>query len=1329
MQGTPWSRFAPKSVLASVLLLAGCGPVAIGAAVGSAGGGGGAAGPASPTLARLDPAFQPDADRTVVGVRIAQSSSRQVRLRLEYDLGQGRVPVPAANLLPYDPAGRRPAPLLPLDAAQNFLVTPSSGGTAVYLSWDHRADLGQVERRNVTLFAVFTDALLSQADFASDAANSVQLLANATVGRELGQLSDLVLRRQSTDPESAFVVDAVLQDRGGDREATGFSFEYAVTSAVPQESDFVVLPPAIPTAVTDTEQPDGSVRSTLSFGFDPLQLGVPFGDYTNFWIRVQARETYPQNRSDLPASVLVGPQNLLQLAATSVGFAPRIEGARVVNPGSAQSNAGDPGKPWLRLPISVSITNPSPTRAMRVRLQGRYEIDNTTFPCTPVLDGDPQTDAEFDLAPLERRRQFVVWNVAFDEGLGNRLVNDPPYSTPRLCQVSVEAVRIASPGSALAGAPLRASASAGPTQLSTNPFVDFRENLLADVGRTWSAGDEQTQATRDLFFTRFPTSGGGAQETTLGLDQQFEPLQITPPPPVFDFLAATPPVNNGVYDLVPTDFDPDAPDCLVWIDGSFRYVRWPNSAGAVVEQLGPVGAALGRRGRDPITFTIGSGSAQQKVAVFHTWDEQVSGGNKTVQVRLTAVARNSLGGFAITTGPVDTFFLNGTPAVNISAVGGDFDGDPATHELVLGTSGTERATAPLPGLLHRWTFSLSGAQLVISAPAPLATMPPATGDATRNISAWLMTGWRDEAGSRDGLVVVRQLDGTPTLNRELDVWVLRQNAGGGLQTSWSLLTSELSARPVGQGGFPELGITSLRRVFAEDLDGNVDGIGGSDLLLVFERRESATNQVFADVWLYARRAARPAQWRRIVKDLVVLDPVTLQPYSQFGGQVDAEAFQLVDVNGDRLLDLLTAERRLLPPVPPAQPQPARDAHCNYLASSLSGVAGKLRNLGAEAGLPERRSVLPGLLDADGDGNTDVVTGGLLLLGSPDGTYTQARSLVAGPLARHRVERLFLDAPADSMEVIVGDESINAQNRVYRLGGMGAGVTSLSVTTLFDYSLGGSGDLREVRTLTAPDTGARRVKDLVGLVGGPATSSLRRGRVEGGTTLLSASMWSGQVATAAGLALVRRSAIPLGSTAGTEAEVQDVVVADAQNPGRVVIFESHNAYQPRTFDFAGENVVRIAEGSIGSDSLEDLCVLTEQNGIYRVRCLQQSADPSFGIGQPAAQLELARFQRPFASSAIRSLQFDRGARAFAQGFLLVDDDQGGSLRSEVRLLRPIGDSAGLALRMVRSPLDQPVDLPIEAVVADRDKDQLIEVTGGQRAVTQGLQTLQTNIAPQ
>jgi hypothetical protein len=1328
MQGRPRSAFAPKSVVASLLLLAGCGPVAIGAAV-SSGGGGGAAGTPAPTLLPLD-TFQPDADRTLVGVRIAQASSRQVRLRLEYDLGQGLQRVPAGNLLSYDPGNRQPSAPLPLDGAGNFLVTPTRSGSAVYLSWNHLADLGQVERRNVTLFAVFTDALLSAPDFASDAANSVRLPQSGTVGRELGQLSDLVLRRQSTDPESAFVVDAVLQDRGGDREATGFSFEYAVTSTVPQEGDFVVLPPAIPTAVTDTEQPDGSVRSTLSFGFDPLQLGVPFGDYANFWIRVQARETYPLNRSDLPASVLVGPQNLLQLAATSVGFAPRIDGARVVNPGSAESNAGDPGKPWLRLPISVSITNPSPTRAMRVRLQGRYTIDNATFPCTPVLDGDPQTDAEFDLAPLERRRQFVVWNVAFDEGLGNRLVNDPPYSTPRLCQVSVEAVRIASPGAALAGAPLRASAPAGPTQLSTNPFVDFRENLLAQVGRTWSAGDEQTQATRDLFFTQFPTSGSGVQETTLGLNQQFEPLQITPPPPVYDFLAATPPVNNGVYDLVPTDFDPDAPDCLVWIDGSFRYVRWPNSAGAVVQQLGPVGPALGRRGRDPITFTLGSGSAQQKVAVFHTWDEQVVGGNKTVQVRLTAVARNSLGGFAIITRPVvDTFFLNGTPAVNISTVGGDFDGDPSTHELVLGTLGTERATVPLPGLLHRWTFSLSGAQLVISAPAPLATMPPTTGDATRNVSAWLMAGWRDETGSRDGLVVVRQLDGTATLNRELDVWVLRQNAGGGLQTSWSLLTSELSARPVSQGGFPELGITSLRRVFAEDLDGNVGGIGGSDLLLVFERRESATNQEFADVWLYARRAARPAQWRRIIKDLVVLDPVNLQPYLPLGGQVDAEAFQLVDVNGDRLLDLLTAEQRLLPPVPPALPQPARDAHYNYLASSLSGVAGKLRNLGTEAGLPERRSVLPGLLDADGDGNTDVVTGGLLLLGSPDGSYTQARSLVAGPLARHRVERLFLDAPANSIEVIVGDESINAQNRVYSLGGMGAGVSGLSVTTLFDYSLGGSGDLREVRTLTAPDTGTRRVKDLVGLVGNPVIASLRRGRVEGGTTVVNAPMWGGQVATAAGMALVRRTAIPLGSTTATEAEVQDVVVADAQTPGRVVIFESHNAYQPRSFDFAGENVVRIAEGSIGGDSLEDLCVLTEQNGIYRVRCLQQSADPSRGIGQPAAQLELARFQRPFASSAIRSLQFDRGARSFAQGFLLVDDDQGGSLRSEVRLLRPIGDSAGLALRMVRSPLDQPVDLPIEAVVADRDKDQLIEVTGGQRAVTAGLQALQTNIAPQ
>jgi len=499
-------------------------------------------------------------------------------------------------------------------------------------------------------------------------------------------------------------------------------------------------------------------------------------------------------------------------------------------------------------------------------------------------------------------------------------------------------------------------------------------------------------------------------------------------------------------------------------------------------------------------------------------------------------------------------------------------------------------------------------------------------------------------------------------------------------------------------------------------------------MLVFERRESATNQKFADVWLYANRASRPAQWRRIIKDLEVLDPDQLQPYAPLGGQVDIEAFELVDVNGDRLLDLLTAERRLLPPVPPALPQPSRDAHYNYLASSLSGVAGRLRTLGTEAGEPARRSILPGLLDADGDGNPDIVTGGLLLLGSPDGSYTQARSLVAGPLSRHRIERMFLDGPPDSIEVVVGDESVNAQNRVYRIGGMGAGIAALSVTTLFDdWSLGGSGDLREVRTLMAPDTAGRRIKDLVGLVGGSATSTLRRGRVEGGT-LVASSLWSGQVATAAGMALIRRTAIPLGSTIANEAEVQDIVVVDAQVAGRVVIFESHNGYLPRTYDFPGENVLRIAEGSIGADPLEDLCVLTEASGTYRVRCLQQNGNPALGIGQPAAQLELARFLQPFTGSAIRSLQFDRGARTFAQGFLLLDD-LGPFSRSEVRLLRPIGDSTGLAMRMVRSPLDQPVDQAIEAVVIDTDRDQQIEVFGGQRAATQGVQRLQTNLAPQ
>ena len=1309
-----------------MLLLAACGPVAIGAALGGGGGGGGGpTGPVGTALARVVPPFQPAADKTLLALRLSQSEGREVRVRFEYDLGQGRVRVPAASLQAYDPATRAAAAPLPLDGGDNLLVATDGAGRTVHVLWNHAADLGQVERRAVTLWAVFADSGVADAAFGADAGNSVALLTAQTVGREVGQLLQPVLRRATIDPESDVVVDAVLEDRGGDRERTTFAFEYAVTSAPPQEVDFVALPALVPQDVVDTQLPDGGVRSTLTFRLDPLQSPLPLGSFDNLWFRVRASETYPVERSDLPSSPSTGEPVLLQLAATQIGLAPQVEAAAVVDPGSSLSNGGDPARPWPRLPIAVRVSNPSARQAMRVRLQGRYQIDGQSFACTAAVGDEPGSATEFELAPLERQQRFLLWNVGRDEGLGNRIVNDPPYSPLRLAQVEVTAQRLGLGSAVVAGAPLQSTAPAGSTQLATAPFAEFRSNLLSQIGRV-RAGVAAGQRTRDLFATGFGTT---AQETSLSLNQSFAPLQIAPPPPAFDLLTASPPFTNGVDEVVATDFDPAVPDCLLWGNGQFWYVTWPGSAGATLLPLAAVGAVLPNRGRDPIVFRTGSGADERRGVVFHTWNEQAVGINKDIQVRLTAVVRDAQGAWSIQTGPVETFFVNGTLDIEISAVGGEFDGNTNSFEVVLANLGTEYATAARPGLMHRWTITPQPGSVAIAGPIPLATMPPAPGDPTRNISRWRLAPWRDDAGSRDALIAVRQLDGTAALNREIDVWVLRQSPVGGLLSSWSLLTNELTARPLVQGGFPELGATGLTRVFTHDLDGDEQGHGGSDLMLVFERYLPAGNQLLADVWLYARRTSRPAQWRRIQKDLEVLDPDTLAPLP-LGGQVDGAAFELLDVDGDRRLDLVTVERRLLPPVGSSLPQPERAAHCNYLGSTIGGIAGRVAPFAGDAGSPARRSLLPGVLDVNGDGRTDLISGGLLLLANADGSFSQSAALTAGPQSRHRVERLSLDDPADAIEVLVADESFNAQDRVFRITGVGSG--SPVVTQSFAWSLGTGGEARDVRALMADDSAARRVKDLVGLVGDANTAALRRGRVDLSLSppfVTSTPLWNGVASVPAGLALVRRTPVVAGGDPRTELQVQDVVVADAQSPDRIVVFESHAGYAPRLLTFANETVVRIAEGSLGDDDLEDLCVLTEQNGVYRLRLLQQSADPTLGIGQPAAITELARFAAPFATTAVRAFRFDRTAPRLAAGFVWFDDTAAGSQRSEVRLLRPQVDDGTLALRAVRTPLAQPADDAVEVVLLDRDRDGIVEVIGGQRVPGLGLQRLQLNFRGQ
>jgi hypothetical protein len=1292
----------------------GCGPAAIGAGLAGMGGGGGTRQLVPPSVTAAAVAFQPFDEATVLGLRLAQPDARNVRLRFEYDIGQGRVRIPASSLELWDAASRTARPLSEVDTGGNAVLASARGGEDRLFLWQHARDLGQIEPRDVAVFAVFADALTADAGFTAESANSVALFAPRTLGRELAELTEAAVRRESSDAESSILIDGVLRDRGDDLAITEFEFAFA-TSAGAGATDYVALATAAPIRADRSIDGDGRVRYDLTWRFDPFTAGIPVGAYDSFWLRLQHREAYPQVRSDLPPSRKEGVPIILPFGSQQIGQPPRIEAIAVVDPGSPATSIGELGRPWLRLPVTLTMFNPSSRVTQRIRLSGRYRIggESPTFlPITPWFTGEPQSDDEFELEPLERKNQYLVWNVIRDEGLGNLPVNSDPLNPPRVAEIGARALlvgaRVGSSFVALGGNPLASDAPNSVfSTLSTPPFVDFRENLLPQAMRVWSAGDDLTQRTRDLFFT---LEGASNQETRIRLDQQFEARQIVPPPPEYDF---NPPFTNGIYEIVPTDFDPTQPDCLIWGSDRFFTAVWPaNGASPTVTELFPHGPVLQSRGIDPQVFQLGAGQNRWQVVVFHTWSEQPLGTGKQLRLQLTTVVRDPQGQWSLQTGPVEVRDIEGAGDLRPYPVHGEFDGDGASHEVVIGTLGGEYATPTAPGLLDLWRFRLvnSGGNTVVQveAPVPLAKPPLPATEPSRTISEWILTKWRDDAASGDALCLVRQFAPSGPRPQEVVVHLLRQPSTGILQSSWQLENGDL-----GVGNLP-IGGRDLDRVFALDLDGSDDGNPGSDLLLVFRRRLAPSQNNVADIWHYSRNTSGPRRWRRLVEGLRPQDPLTGQLAD---GQFLIADFELVDVNGDRRLDLVTGERFL-----DGLQQPLEPFHYNYLASALSGVAGRLDGLGPSAGSPTFRSSLPGLIDANGDGRVDVISGGRLHFANFDGSYTQGPGgFGGGTNSRYRVERMRLDGGNDSMEVVVSDPDDAAQNRIVRLSGLGAGQAPFA-QMLETVDFGGA--VRELRAIANADAFARQRKDLAAIVGLGAGNELRLLRSDGAGTVLAT--LGVAIDDTVGLALVRRGELVAGRSPAMDPTPQDIVVA--ANPGgsgRVLrVFEGNNGFQPRDLPLpAGQVPVRIAEGSASTDAREDLLVLTRTPLAWHVVAFLQSTDAATGL--VSAPVELLRFQSPFPNATPRSFAFSQTRERLCEGFVLFGDATPGSQRSEVRLIDLLDEPAGLAARLVRSPLAQPVDHDVRVVVRDDDQDGVLEVIGGEVATPNGLRRMRAN----
>jgi hypothetical protein len=1348
---SPLSSTALATALAAMVTFTGCGPVAIGAGLASTGGGSSerVSGPViSQSTSQLEIA-QPVADKTLIAFRLAQAEARTVRLRLEFDAGSGRQTIPVGNLLRVaDAVTLAPGAALATDANGNFLLPASGTGVDYLVLWDHRAQFGVVEPVGVQVWTVAD--LAPPEPLVADAANSTRVIARRTLGRQLSEIAEVEFARlDAQNSDSAFRLRAKLRDQGQDALITLFDVEYALTQAAPTATDWVALAPQVPQVTATRPLGDGRTEYDVELVLDPFALGWTLGEYQQVSTRLRHREDYPPVRRGLTPEASSLPQTLAISQTTDIGFKPQVVVGEVVDPGNANSEEFRRVLPRLAIPFQVR--NPSAIRPMRVRVSGDYYLADfaaeqppvPSRPMTLFVSGAADAALEFDLAPGVTAKRFVVWNVIADEGLGCAVpasgslgINNPL----KVADVFVIAEALA-PTTSATGRPLRTRQLApNTTTLCTLPFVEFRTNLVTSAERVYSAGIESTAATRDLFYTVVPATlsplpplGSGAQDYLLGLNQQFEPIQITPEPQLFDVRPSSGSPGSGVFELVPTDFQAGSgglsqPDCIFWRDTSYFTAVWPtNGQPPTIEPIASVSANLPVRSSVGQSFVLNDANGSVFVAVFYT-HTQPTVVPQDLQLQLNVLSRRRnlagswVGDWAVTQGPgVVTFQLPATPSgaavpVNLDAEFGEFDGNPATKEIVFACVGSEFATGLRRGLMDMFVFGLDGAgAIVVSNPIALPSVTIANTAST--VEEFRLVPWRTAAGGVDGIAYLRQLNNTtPPQTRLYDVHVLRGSGSGSLASgAWTFETRIDSAN-----GYEINNSTQqILDVYSTDLDSAAGGIGGSDLLLAVNYNRGAVgidSSKRMDVWHYANRSDGRREWRRVLGDVRAQLPsgTTL---SAGNGRIEASG--LVDVNGDRFPDFLSGEEdnTLLGNVP------ERARFWNYFSSSLAGVAGGLKSLPL-SGQPGQVSAsrLPGTLDANFDGQLDLVAGDRLYLGSAIGRYTttSATGFLSGITSYHRVEKIYGATGADAVDVLVYDGA-TSNSRIVRVTGFASVAQPQLGVIPLATNLGFASPLLSAVALAAPDSGARDAKDVLGLTAGGAV--LRR-RLDGGNWTAFPVAGGFSALASAGLAVIRRGGLTATNLRLERNDlVQDFAVVRGDDANKVLVWESHNGYQPRSIALpAGESAVRIAAASATADTYEDLLVLTVlgsgSSAVWRVRTIAQNPDPLVGLGGGAPTLEFLRFGQPYAQAALRSFAYDQATASLAEGFLLFDDEGSvpGTSRSEARFVRASVDPGNvLGIKLTRSPIGDAVDNTLDAVIADTDADGFSEVVGGQWTV--------------
>lgn len=976
----------------------------------------------------------------------------------------------------------------------------------------------------------------------------------------------------------------------------------------------------------------------------------------------------------------------------------------------------DVGQPRPCVPLQLKVNNLN-SAEITVRAVVRYVATDGVQRDATLVTGNPANEPTFSVPARSVVTRYVLWKAIADEGAGLRV--DDPASAVQLI-VSVERVdNVANvPPTARASLPVTAVTSIntpifsapflttpGPTQLFAN---EASEKLQA----TSSVGG----VTRDLFYGTRISGNPNQQVLRLNCDQQFEAVQITNlQPEHLDNFS-----QNGLNLIIPTDFVPGLPDCLVQQASDYRFVTWDAQGAPTASTVFSFdGANYGTTDPVPISFKVPTSQGEAAASLVFLTNRDF-GLNQTPIVTTLELKWQMLirdpganpvafldpppSGSLFTPmpqHPAPQPFAGAPVSKDVRYVYGEFDTDPSTVDVVVGNFGTELAnggvTAGLFDLLRFQVVPGTGSQLIASVTPTRIQLPPPPPMPVAFGNEEVVRSWRLALGRRNGqqgLVLARQTNVSDTVQ----VFWLPAGTGDFSGQVWQvLLDSSQATSPI---TFPAN--TRISAVFARDIDGAVGGTADSEILLLGNQKlagqpDNGANIVYA--WVLATRQNRPPVWRKVIEGLEPpLNPVP--PVARSSMRITTDVAQFTDVNGDQFPDLLLFR----------EDQRDNGLHDEerwyYLPNALRGVA-----TGFAVTLATAASRAPAFDDIDDDADNDIIANVGCFLSDPTGFTRVFGGLRGSSGSSYHLERVLLAPDRKDYDILSYDQNPASDaiglNRVVDRPATGLGVDAGAwIPVPF------AGSVVFARPVMAPDSLARGAKDVFLICDVQGVHHLYRAQFSSGSYQLAD---TGMVVATTARSFERLRHGDVDATRLLDNTlVEDVAFVDPQ--GAVVVLEAENGYAPRMFTVGGasEAVVGLAGACLSADRTEDLAVATRAGAIVRVRALLRDAsapaDKSLaGTAAVRGGFELMRAKVSDANGqTVRAFSADRHSAPFAQSCIVMGGTEGG----DIRFLQPYLDNAGqLVGRVLRCPTGEVVTTPLGMSTADQEGDGLLEVVAG------------------